>query len=152
MKTVLVLLIAAAGCVPSGPQEAYRDSLDAMASVDVARAGDAVMIAGASIGIPAASVTGLVWVTAQLRDEHGSPVSGVSIDCDIWVSWWGLHGATGASADGLAVSHTSLAHEMAHCALGLLTGDRDPDHLDPAWWGPCGRVSDANHALSASGL
>lgn len=144
---ILMVMAILSGCVDYG----YRDGLRELPSVDVRHSDEAVAIAAGELGLDLDAIGEVTWVVGGIRKPSGEPVAGVQIECDVWIAWWGASNTSGASSDGPAISHTSLAHELAHCALWL-QGESDPDHARIEWWGPGGRVVRANDALIAAGL
>jgi hypothetical protein len=151
MRT-LILAIVLAGCgVDGAVDDGYRATLDSLPSVGVTYSERAVSIVAESMGINRGDITSITWVVGGVHDEHGNGVGGVSIGCDVWVAWIIPQWTSGASADGPAISHSNMAHEVAHCALGLL-GDRDGEHMKSEWWAGGGRVAMANLSLVGVGL
>lgn len=130
----------------------YREYLESLPEIAVAYGGPAVAVVAHSYGIPCGDVQAVHWVIGGIEDGHGIPVAGATIDCNSWIAWWGASVTSGASADGPAISYTSFAHEVAHCALQRLTGDPDPTHSRVAWWGTGGLVAQATGALITAGM
>lgn len=78
------------------------------------------------------------WIVQDkpLHDEYGVPVLGITHDCVSWVWWPPIYGNDPEHETTKTYSYTVMAHEIAHCALWLYTGDGDADHSDEVWWGP----------------
>ena len=78
------------------------------------------------------------WVVQErpLVLFEGGAALGMTQDCVSWVWWPPFYGDDPEHQTTKSYSHTVMAHEIAHCALWLYTGDGDADHSDPEWWGP----------------
>jgi hypothetical protein len=153
MRLILVALASLwlVGCGDTGPSD-YRTQLDELTTVSLLHGADATSIAAHVFDGADPSVFHVAWAVDPLPPApSGELIDGVDVDCSIWVEWWGSQWLSGASADGPAISYTSLGHEMAHCVLDM-AGTPDPNHTRPDWWGSGGKVDQAMAALAAAGL
>jgi hypothetical protein len=128
---ILVALLSSPGCV----YLEYRDYLYSLPVTERQHAGQAVGIVADVFGIDARSPE-VRWVVQDdpILTLDGRPALGITHDCDSWV-WW----PPGFGSDPVTSTQfgfTSMAHEIAHCALWLYGySEGDNDHSDVEWWG-----------------
>lgn len=142
------LLVIAASC---GPVTADRpDAAPPMGVTEIAPPGhadDAIAIIEQSFetdtGVELAGVAVHVRWSSTLLACGDTECGGLSYGCgDIWV----------VDRPGTMGIPMALAHELGHCARGVLTGDSDGGHTDAAWWSDTGYVEHAHQAVRAAGF
>lgn len=160
MRTALavVILALAPACTMEAPASAPDSGADAASELDggtrftEVEPPAGVFVATAIVvthyteeadvdGIPEPRIH---W-TEEALSYDGEPVGGLTYSCDeIWVHW---------DPGTISLSRTSLAHELAHCAIGIKYGDPDADHsVQFGYWNPGGFVQQANDRIEAAGL
>lgn len=149
MRAVITMIastiaIIAAGC------STYRDYLDSLPTIEREHAPEAIGIVAGYYGI-GPRWPSVRWVVSP--EPIGGDLDGATLQCDSW-SWWSpdLAAAYGDPTTSLMFWRTSMAHEVAHCALWLYFGDGDGTHARADWWGRDGVVDGAVQALREKGL
>lgn len=151
-KIIAIIVLFASACVSSS--SSYEDHVRSMATSERAGSDAATAVVASVFQISTDDVT-VKWIVSDdswgIQGSEDGPQNGIlwgaAFGCDVFVY---AH----AHPVGIAYpfSTTSLAHEMAHCALWLRTGDADQDHTNQAWWSIGGMVTQATHALQAHQL
>lgn len=154
MNKFLIVLIALTITACTSSEDSYETYLDTLPTVELTHTDDAISVVAKTMGISAQDVSSVHWVVAEINKPGDTEESagGVTLQCNIWVQWINPEWKSGSSLDGPSISSSKFAHEMAHCALWLTTGDGDAGHTNQAWWGDAGMVNKATHDLEAAKL
>lgn len=133
---IAMTVVLAGGCNLVHEYE-YQQYLDGLRSTERDHNDEAISVVMSVYGIVSPRPV-VRWVVQDhpLVAFDGGPLLGVTQDCNSWVWWPPFYGDDPEHETTKSYSHTVMAHEMAHCALWLYTGDGDADHSDEAWWGP----------------
>lgn len=154
MKTVLAIAILfASACITSS--SSYEEHVRSMMTTERADSNYATLVVASVFQISTDDVN-VKWIMSDdswgiQGSEDGAQngiLWGAAFGCDVFV-YAHVHPV------GVAYpfSTTSLAHEMAHCALWLRTGDADQNHTHQDWWNvQDGLVMQAMHALQSHQL
>ncbi len=142
---VAMLVLAQPGCLANEYDE-YVRSLPTHSRM---HDGEAISVITDVYGIEPGGVH-VAWVSDTfIIGRDGELLDGVTLlgdfpECHSWMYWHATGHATDAPVEiNTDFATTSLAHEIAHCAMEHLTGDGDRAHADRSMWGHCDDLNQA---------
>lgn len=148
------VLACTVGCATSVESDGTgnREIVEALPLIARDHSAAAIQVVADVYGIDSAEVT-VHWVEADtLKLKQGVLALGITWACESWVAWKSGHPAIDPTASSVIYGNTAMAHEVAHCALYLIEGDADSDHLRKDWWSAGGKVEQARAALNRAGF